>query len=409
MRKRIIAAVVRLRRRLPAWLDRALDRALASNRGPARFLKSRLAAGEKVPVPMLPAPDAAVRLLIGPYNYAGQGWQWARSVERPSEAQASVSARNLALANGKISFPADCTVPATVFLGSAEWHRALTDALGAYTHVLIESFGSLLGRGGGDALLAEIAELRRRGIAVALLCHGSDIRSPRAHSERNPDASIDHWGDGVERLERAAAAGADVIARFDGPVFVSTLDLVDDVPSGLWLPVVVDPAPWRAAAASDREPNEGAPSVLHVPSSAGMKGSQYIDPVCTALEAEGIIRFHSLRGIPADRMPTEVAAADIVVDQLLVGSYGVAACEAMAAGRVVVGNVSDAVRSRVRDETGYELPIVQATRADLEAVLRRLAAHPAERNAAAVAGRAFVEQVHAGTRTRSALAEFLAA
>lgn len=359
-----------------------------------------------MPAPVLPDPLAPIRVLIAPYNYAGQGGAWARSIDGTGAGTERVSARSLAISTGARVFPADLTVPATVFLGSTTWRTAWDEALGTYTHVMIESFGSLLGRGSGDALIAEMVRLRERGIRLALICHGSDIRSPSAHVARHAEVVLADWGDGVARLERAARTGARIIEQFDGPVYVSTPDLLDDVPGATWMPVVIDPEPWRAAAQARSD--DGRLTVAHIPSSARMKGTQYIDPVCERLSAEKLIRFRSLREVVPTEMPRHIADADIVIDQLLIGSYGVAACEAMAAGRVVVGNVSDAVRSRVRDETGHELPIVQATRADLDAVLRRLAARPAEREAAAIAGRVFVDQVHSGTRTRLALAEFLA-
>lgn len=397
--------MVRLRRRMPGWVDRLIEALLASDSSAARVLKSWLAAGTRVPEPVLPDPSATSRLLIAPYNYAGQGNAWARSIDGTGNEGALVSARSLGISTSGRGFDADLIVPATVFLGSPTWRARWDKALGAYSHVIIESFGSLLGRGTGDALVAEVAQLRGRGIRVGLICHGSDVRSPRAHVARHADVTLSDWGDGIDRLERAAETGARILKRFDGPVFVSTPDLLDDVPEGVWLPVVVDPERWTRAARENS--SEDQVSVIHVPSNAQMKGTQHIDLVCARLHEDSTIRYRSLRGVAPAEMPGHVLDADIVVDQLLIGSYGVAACEAMAAGRVVVGNVPSRIRERVLTVTGLALPIVQAEKATLESVLRRLAADNEERQTAGDAGRRFVDIVHSGDWSRAVLAQFL--
>ena len=103
-----------------------------------------------------------------------------------------------------------------------------------------------------------------------------------------------------------------------------------------------------------------------------------------------------------------IASADIVLDQFALGSYGVLACEAMAAGRVVVGNVNAHVRDRV-GRVGRDLPIVQATPRDLGEVLLELIADPDAARKAAAAGREFVADVHSGPRAGVALREHLLA
>ena len=49
-----------------------------------------------------------VRLVIGPANFAGQAWQWAKAVER---ARPDVSTTVVAVRNEVLDFPADYAVP----------------------------------------------------------------------------------------------------------------------------------------------------------------------------------------------------------------------------------------------------------------------------------------------------------
>ena len=154
-------------------------------------------------------------------------------------------------------------------------------------------------------------------------------------------------------------------------------------------------------------PTRGRPVVLHAPSHAGIKGSVYVESACESLVAREMIDYVRLQGVPAEAMPAKIAEADIVVDQLLLGSYGVAACEAMAAGRVVVGNVDLGVREGIRMRTGLEVPIVQATPENLEDVLAELVEDEDRRREVAAAGRHFVQHVHSGSQTQKILAPFL--
>src|SRR5665811_2516908 len=85
-----------------------------------------------------------------------------------------------------------------------------------------------------------------------------------------------------------------------------------------------------------------------------MKGSDLIDPLLERLHADGVIEYRRVQDIEPKEMPAIYGDADIVVDQLALGSYGVAACEAMAAGRIVLGHVSEQVRSAAQEAAGLD-------------------------------------------------------
>ena len=106
-------------------------------------------------------------------------------------------------------------------------------------------------------------------------------------------------------------------------------------------------------------------------------------------------------------MPAVYGSADIVLDQFRIGDYGVAACEALAAGRVVVGHVSEHARAHVRHATGRDLPIVEATIDSLEAVLTDIVTHRERFAAVAREGLPFVTGVHDGRFSADVLRPFL--
>jgi glycosyltransferase involved in cell wall biosynthesis len=106
-------------------------------------------------------------------------------------------------------------------------------------------------------------------------------------------------------------------------------------------------------------------------------------------------------------MPAVIGDADIVIDQLRIGLYGVAAAEALAAGRLVVSYVGSALRARVRSLTGREVPIIEADPDSLADVLTDLLSDRAAAAELASAGPAFVAELHDGRHSAAALTDWL--
>jgi hypothetical protein len=359
-------------------------------------------AADDIPGPVSIA-DGDVRLLIAPANYAGQGHAWARSAAR----LAGVSAVNLTVARtGDFGFLSDFTVPGPVFRWSQRWSRAHLDVLRErFSHVVIEAERSMLGVVHDHDLRREAAWLDGAGIARAYASHGSDLRLPSRHAALDPWSPFrDREWPLLETLERNAARNAAFLAEQGRPVFVPTPELLLDVADARWLPIVVDPSSWRL----DTLPlQRRRPVVVHAPTSPQLKGTHLVEPTLRRLHDEGVISYRPVSGIPHRDMLALYASADVVLEQFRLGNYATTAIEAMAAGRLVIGHVSDQVRDVVRSSTGRELPVVEADPSALEAVLRDVAARPDEYAARAAGGPAFVDAVHDGRHSAEVLARFL--
>jgi len=387
---------VRHRSKMPRWVGRLMESAARNPDGLVGRLSARvLGGGGEAPVTTV--PDAPTRVYIAPTNYSGQGYLWARSLER---ARPGVGARNMAIQlPGGFAFPADTLVPIAAVNASSEWAAAEWAAARQFTHVLVEAERPMFGREFGRSLEAEIAALRAAGVSVAMLCHGTDVRDPDRHRE------LTRWSPYPEdprtdTLRRDAHENVALLERLGLPTFISTPDLAADVPWAAWCPVVVDAARFATDApafARDR------PRVIHASSNPVQKGSHLIEPALAPLVDAGRIDVEFVTSTPASEMPGVFAGADIVLDQFRLGSYGVAACEAMAAGRVVVGHVLPAVRERVERDFGIALPIVEATPDTLREVVGGLVADPDRARAIASAGPGFVERVHTGAASADAL------
>lgn len=391
-----------------ASVARLLGRALP-DRALARLLPRGLR-WDPAEVEVARAPHGRVRLLISPANSAGQGYAWARAAERHL---ADVGAVNLMVrspAMARFGFAADAAVAPAAFVLAGQWQREQTRELERrFSHLLLESGRFPCGSVPFRKPHQVVEDLVGKGVRVALLWHGSDIRVPSEHAASEPDSPFGSEGtypaESAAVLERNARANRRFVESTDLPVFVSTPGLLD-VPRSRWLPVVVDPDRWAAgASALERD----RPVVAYAPSNSPMKGDESIDRRLRALEAEGVIEYRPVEAIPSGEMPDLFRGADIVLDQFRLGDYGVAACEAMAAGRVVIGHVSDIVRRHVAEQTGRELPIVESRLDAVEATVREVVSDRDRYRRTAAEGPAFVRHVHDGARSAEVLAGFLGA
>jgi glycosyltransferase involved in cell wall biosynthesis len=203
-----------------------------------------------------------------------------------------------------------------------------------------------------------------------------------------------------EQLTVLAERSRRTVADSGLPVFVTTPDLLDDLPEATWAPLVVNPDLW----ACDRPVLERKrPLVLHAPSRRWTKGTGRILPVMKRLEERGLIEFRLVEGMPWHQMRELVQDADIILDQLVMGSYCTFACEGMAAGKPVIAFLSESAHAAV----GVRPPIVNATPDTLAAAIESLLD---DRDWGARLGAesvAYVREHHDGRRTAAAFADFL--
>jgi hypothetical protein len=342
-------------------------------------------------------PDTPVRLLVGPANFAGQAWAWARAAEQHLD---GVGATVMAVRRGTIDFDADYAVPLAVYRSypwSVAQRRWLTRS---FTHILIDSMRPLMGPLYGEDCRGEIEVLRGAGVQVGLIAHGTDIRVPSRHRALYPRSPFDPDHPTTRALQAQSQRLSAVMLDFDGPTFVSTPDLLDFAPRATWLPVVVDGRRWAGGGPVLERPR---PVVVHVPSNPFLKGSHLVDAQLQEMSDRGRIDYRRLQAVPPERMPDIVRDADIVLDQFVLGLYSVMAVQGMFAGRLVVAHVAD----RVRDRLPGELPVVEAGPDDVVAVLERILDERDAYREVAAAGRQYAGRVHDGTASAAVLAGFL--
>jgi glycosyltransferase involved in cell wall biosynthesis len=202
--------------------------------------------------------------------------------------------------------------------------------------------------------------LRAAGKRSVMHFLGSDIRGKRP-----------------AELAWAARAQARIVGSYDAIRWVPEAEVV---------PPGIDLRDYKPVPPSDAR----RPVVVHAPSSRRRKGTERVIAACEQLPVE----LEIVEGLRHDEARRRYERADIVVDQLNAGWYGLFAIEAMALGKPVVTFLHEEAVALTEDAFGTPVPVVGATADTLVERLRPLVEEAEERRRVGAASRAYVEQVH---------------
>ena len=173
-------------------------------------------------------------------------------------------------------------------------------------------------------------------------------------------------------------AGAQVVGSYDALRWVPEAEVI---PPGIGVKSIETAFP-----PADRK----RPVILHAPSSRRRKGTEHVLAACEGLDADLLL----VEGLHHTEAFERYREADIVVDQLNAGWYGLFAIECMALGKPVVTFLHDEAVRRTEEAFGIPVPIVSASKDNLRAQLEPLVASAAERRRIGEASRAYAEDVH---------------
>jgi glycosyltransferase involved in cell wall biosynthesis len=181
-----------------------------------------------------------------------------------------------------------------------------------------------------------------------------------------------------EQLAYGLAADAEIVSSYDAIRWVPDADVI--------LPgiEVAKIAPAIPSADTKR------PVILHAPSSRRRKGTESVVAAVEGLDAD----LRIVEGLTHDEAFELYREADIVVDQLNAGWYGVFAIECLALGKPVVTFLHDEAVRRTEEAYGVEVPLVSATAETLREQLRPLVEDAALRHRIGAASRAYAERLH---------------
>ena len=297
--------------------------------------------------------EKPLRVTLCPVNTAGVPWTNAQALRRRG-----IDARLVVFERYKLHPEADesLEIPSNSLLLSRQARQwAALARLLPRTDIFHFHFGLTLVP---QSLQFPILRAARKKSVMHYL--GSDIR-----------------GKTPEQLAYGKKADAEVVGSYDALRWVPEAEVI---PPGVDLGAI-EPAP-----PSDRE----RPLIVHAPSSRRRKGSEHVIAAVEGLDAD----LDLVEGLRHDEAFERYRAADIVVDQLNAGWYGLFAIEAMALGKPVVTFLHDEAVRRTEEATGARVPIVSATAETLREALRPLVSDAGRRRELGAASRAYVERVH---------------
>ncbi len=158
------------------------------------------------------------------------------------------------------------------------------------------------------------------------------------------------------------------------------------VPEAHVVPPPIDLTRYQVAPPPENE----RVRVAHAPSNRAKKGTDAVIAACEQLPVD----LDLIEGVKHDEARRRYAQADVIVDQLVVGWYGLFAIESMATGRPVITYLHDDAVASTERAYGMKVPIVNATKDSLVEKLRPLVESVELRRELGERGRTYVERVH---------------
>lgn len=217
--------------------------------------------------------------------------------------------------------------------------------------------------------------------------HGSDIRFVY-----HPEIMYPYFKDMdyTDRTRRIARRRRDRLLKRVNGIIVHDHELLPHLPDA-GKPVYIVPLRVDLSGIEPKYPDpakKDKPVIVHSPSKRATKGTEEI--LEKLKEVKGEYELILVENKPHDEAMAIYRAADIVIDQVALGTYGVFSIEAMAMGKPVVTYISPEMRERFPDE----LPIVSADFDELPETIDRLIEDGELRHELGVKGREYAERYH---------------
>ena len=346
-------------------------------------------------------------ILIGATNSAGQANAWAMALRKSGR-----SAKSLQIIKDSDGswFSADRTIMREDWKPLAFRKKLFQEITSQNSGLLLESLRPIFALNQPSLFTAQeglndLIDLWRAGLKIAVVFHGSDIRDQLHHAKmdefspyRNP---IDPQKMEAVRIRAdQTRLAARKLNRHRIKHFVTTPDLLHELPDATWLPAVIDIEKFKTN--SEIKESGGPLKVLFLPSNGWLKSENLVTPVLDKLASEGVIKLIASGQVSNSQMPALIESADVVIDRFD-GVVGVASIEAMSAKRLVIANVAPWIYNRAE----VTPPVIHATPASLEEKLREIASASFNHQQITNAGFEYVNRWHDGKESAIRLNHWL--
>lgn len=186
--------------------------------------------------------------------------------------------------------------------------------------------------------------------------------------------------------------------REEGLCAVSTPDLLQFAPAGVWVPTPVDFAEIDSVKPADAS---GVLKVAHYPYYEGKQTPDYYSAAFASLKEKGLCQVERIAGMPHKDALAALAKCDVVVGKILpgIGWFGKFELEGMALGKPAIAYVSDELYEK------YRPPVFRTTAETFEQDLAGLLRDENERWRLSREGAAYVRQNHDSARVLAIVEE----
>ncbi|PKM96496.1 MAG: transferase [Firmicutes bacterium HGW-Firmicutes-1] len=238
----------------------------------------------------------------------------------------------------------------------------------------IKSFSSILEANEATKLLASriIADVDvfHYHFGTSLTLDGSDLPLLK---ELNKKVVMHHWGSDVRIYSQAVKLSPFVnvkclkedaikrrleqLAKYIDTCIVSDYELYEYVKDYYSNLVIIPQAIDLNEFNQIEEPSKNKKiTIVHAPTSPEIKGTIHILQAIEMLQSKYDFDFKLIQGISYEEAKKTYVNADIIIDQILIGSYGLCSIENMSFGKPVVCYISDFMQEKYP----RELPIISA-------------------------------------------------
>ncbi|WP_245208111.1 glycosyltransferase [Sediminibacillus dalangtanensis] len=155
------------------------------------------------------------------------------------------------------------------------------------------------------------------------------------------------------------------------------------------VPLMIDLQKYKPPEVS--RPVQNRPlKIVHAPTSPEIKGTSHVVNAIDKLKSEYSFEFTLIQKMSHEQARQEYQKADLVIDQLHIGSYGLLAVESMAMGKPVICWISDYMKEKYPSD----LPLISANPDSIENTLRNLLQHPEQLEEIGQKSRIYTEEHH---------------
>ena len=190
-------------------------------------------------------------------------------------------------------------------------------------------------------------------------------------------------------------------SKYSDEIIVSTPDLLEWSPNAKCIMNPISLDDFTYLGVENKHKSEWI-NIVHAPSNRAKKGTEYVIKAIDSLKNEGYkINLILIEQMSHDKAIEYYKKADIVIDQLLIGWYGMFAIECMALGKPVCSFIRDDLKSFIPNN-----PIINTSPQNIVENLKILIEDGTLRKKVGSISRKYVEDMHDAEKISRQLTNF---